>query len=53
MRIEQITEFELRGSGLPDHACTVANKTGQFYGKLKISKSTLRGIYNLLLQVLQ
>ena len=36
MFIEQITEFELRGPGLP--GCTCNAKTGYFHGKTKISK---------------
>ena len=53
MLIEQIIEFELRGPGPPGHNRTVTPTTGYFHGKTKISKSTFRVTYNLLLEILQ
>ena len=39
MLIEQIIEFELMGSGPPNHTCTPI--TGYFHDKIKTSKENL------------
>ena len=51
MRIEQIIEFELRGSGPP--GCTYNPKTGYFHEKTKISKANRRMNHYLQLKILQ
>ena len=48
-----IIDFEFTETGASDHTCTVTPKTGYFHGKTKISKTTLRVIYNSLLKILQ
>ena len=47
MLIEQITEFELKGSGPPGRTCSAI--TGYFHDKTKISKENLQMDYYLLL----
>ena len=51
MFVEQIIEFEWRGLGPLDRACTLT--TGYFHVKTKISKKNLRVDYYLLLKYLQ
>ena len=51
MLIEQIIEFELRGSGPIDRTCTPT--TGYFYVKAKIAEENLRVGYFLQLKFFQ
>ena len=53
MFIEQIIQFELKGPGTPDHTCTVTPKTDYVYRKTKISKATLRVIFESHLKIFQ
>ena len=48
MLIEQIIEFQWRGSGPPGRTCTPV--TGYFFDKTKISKENLQVNYHLLLK---
>ena len=48
MLIEQIIEFELRGTGPPGRTCTTI--TGKLHDKANISKENLRVNYYLLLK---
>ena len=51
MFIEQIIEFELRGSGPPGRICIP--KTGYFCDKTKSSKANLEANYYFMLKILQ